>query len=153
MPETGFERRIRFTPAFDRRNPDPSKNYGIHGMEMRFVLIGPKGATQFVIYTGWMLRAVQEELDNRPVYRDRPHSMCHPQPADLGYHAYVPQYDGQQPIGDHCNLLGGSCYYDGSGLAAQDLYWRFVAEGEEAVWSTLRERHNELTAPVATEVV
>lgn len=42
------ERIVEFTPAFDKRSSDPSKDYGIHGVDMRMVLKGENAATQFV---------------------------------------------------------------------------------------------------------
>lgn len=133
-----LQRTIEFAPAFDRRNPDPSKNYGIHGMEMRFLLKGPAGVVQFVLYTGWHLRRVQEELDRKPVDPRFPHLLCHPTPADLGYHSPTPKYDGQTSIQESCPYLDGRpCYYDGSGLNAEPVYWGFVEHGEEWLWAEM----------------
>ena len=42
-----LEKKINFTPAFDRRDPDPKKDYGIHGVDMRCYLTGPEGVVQF----------------------------------------------------------------------------------------------------------
>jgi hypothetical protein len=60
-----FERIVQFLPAFDKRHPDPSKNYGIHGVELRMVLKGPKGAVQFVLFTNWQLLHITRESENR----------------------------------------------------------------------------------------
>lgn len=46
-----FKREITFDPAWDRRSDKPSENYGIHPVQIRFVLIGEKGAVHFVLYT------------------------------------------------------------------------------------------------------
>jgi hypothetical protein len=97
----------------DKRNIDPGKNFGIHGMNLRFVLIGPKGAAQFLIYTNWMLPS------NRPTFEKVFRSLLEPLPADVGYHAYVPQYEEHTFITESCDYLGGRlCYYGGSGLQA-----------------------------------
>lgn len=133
MTET-FERQVVFTPAFDRRH----QNYGIHGVELRFHLIGEHGATQFVIFTNWQLPEVTKEQDARPPDRRFPHLSCHPMPADLGYHRLTPAYEGQQVLSEECELLGGKpCYYDGSGLMAQDVFDLFTREGDAAVWREL----------------
>ena len=63
------ERITKIYPAWDRRDPNPSKDYGIHGAELRMVLKGELGATQFVLYTNWHLPHVTEELLHRP-YKD-----------------------------------------------------------------------------------
>lgn len=131
-----LERRIEWEPAFDRRDPDPSKNYGIHGVSCRWLVIGPEGAIQFLLYTNWQLAHVEKEQEAR-VDSDYPHLFCHPLPADLGYHARTPQYDSQEPLMDDCEYIGGPCYYDGSGLRARTVYDLLRTEGGEAVWSFL----------------
>lgn len=40
-----MERITKFYPAFDKRSSIPGKNYGIHGVELRMILKGNKGAT------------------------------------------------------------------------------------------------------------
>jgi hypothetical protein len=145
-----FEQRVTFTPAYDRRHADPNQNYGIHGVECRFELIGAQGATQFVIYTNWHLPEVTKELDRRPVSREFPHYGCHPLPADLGYHRATPAYEGQASLTEECEFVGGHpCYYDGSGLQAQDLFDTFTREGDAAVWRELERfyRANVLDEP------
>ena len=57
------ERIVEFTPAFDKRSSDPSKDYGIHGVDMRMVLKGENAATQFVLFTNWHLPHVHDELN------------------------------------------------------------------------------------------
>ena len=88
---------IEWTPAYDRRHRDPEKNYGIHGMNLRFILIGPKGTTQFLVYTNWMLP------ENRKTWNEKVAAcLCQSQPADAGYYAYAPQRDGQEPLSQSC---------------------------------------------------
>ena len=43
-----FEKIVHAEPAFDKRNGDPKKNYGIHGVNLRFVLKSKLGAVQFL---------------------------------------------------------------------------------------------------------
>lgn len=141
-----FRYLIEWSPAWDKRDPDPKKDYGIHGMELRFVLIGSKGATQFLVYTNWVLPQNCKPWDEMV----KAH-LLQPMPADVGYHAYVAQREGQQPISQSCEYLGGKpCYYDGSGLQAEELFDIFVAEGEDAVWAWLRKRYDRLTEPRET---
>lgn len=68
-----------------------------------------------------------------------------PLPADVGYHARTPQYDGQSPMGGCKELGGDTCYYDGSGLLARDLYDKFLAGGQdpEIIWSELKSFYND----------
>ncbi len=134
-----MERRITFEPAFDRRDPDPSKNYGIHGVTLRFLLIGDAGAVQFVLYTGWYLPHVQEEFEKRG---DFPRVLQSPMPADLGYHAKERPNDWVNHM--DCDLVeGGKCYYDGSSLNAEPVYDTLVAEGSDGVWDKLEDYYRE----------
>lgn len=133
MNASAFRRDVEVTPAFDRRDPVPSKNYGIHGAEIRFVLRGPAGAVQFLLYTNWMLPHVEKELD----VKYGTHSLCHPLPADLGYHSPRPMYEGQESQPDCPYLDGKPCYYDGSGLNARRVYDVMVAQGGDALWREL----------------
>ena len=143
MSETQFERIVEIMPAYDKRDPNPMKNYGIHCVELRMVLRGPKGATQFVLYTGWNLPHVQKELDTRSAYA-RLHSRPeYPMPADLGYHSPTPRWEGQ--TASECSLLpGGVCYYGGSGLNAERIYQVLLERGSDGVWSELENYYREL---------
>ena len=163
----GFERILEFEPAFDKRNSDPKKNYGIHGVSLRFVVKGEKGAVQFLMYSGWQLPHVQEEMyQKHGVFN----SSC--MPADLGYHSLKPMYKGQEPIGSKsydewgpaelgdkllmvpirketgtftpCPYLDNApCYYDGSGLNADEPYAVLAEKGEEALWEYLENYYKE----------
>lgn len=133
LPE-GFSTRIDFQPAFDRRDPNPAKNYGIGSMRMTFILLGPKGAVQWMISTEWFTESARQHLASFSREHARPHE---PRAWDLGYHAKEPQYEGQEGRQD-CHLLeGGTCYYDGSGLNAELLTERFIAEGVDYLWPAL----------------
>lgn len=139
-----FVRSVTFAPAFDKRDPDPAKNYGIHGVSIRFVLRGPKGATQFLLYTQWQLPHVTTEFVARsyePIGGD-PHWMERPIPADLGYHSYTRQYERQRPM--PCDVLPETdhCYYDGSSLRAEPVYHRLLAEGDAGVWAALEAEYH-----------
>lgn len=133
-----FERIVNVTPAFDKRHPDPSKNYGIGACRIWFILKGPKGAVQFQIGTDWYLPEQQKELKNRPSIYD-----IQPQGWDVGYHSYKPMYEGQDPMGE-CDVLGCTCYYDGSSLRADDWVPEFLAGGTEWLWPKLEAEYNSL---------
>lgn len=138
-----MERIITFQPAFDKRHEDPKKNYGIHGVTMRMVLVGEKGATQFVLYTGWHLPHVRDEREMQTMAeptRIMIEILARPLPADLGYHSLVPQYEGQEKM-EHCDYFEGGCYYDGSGLAAEEVFDLLVSDGSDAVWKRLGEEY------------
>lgn len=130
-----LRREITFSPAFDKRDPDPCKNYGIHGCDLRMHLIGERGAVQFVLYTDWHLPHVDRELRAKG-------SKLSPTPADLGYHSFIPLYEGQCEQAK-CNVLGCKCFYDGSGLNAEPIYEILLREGSEGVWTALESYYDE----------
>lgn len=132
---------IIFYPAYDKRAPEPNKNYGIHGVDMRWYVKGDKGAVQFVVYTNWHLPHVMSELENDPPRRG--FNRFAPLPADLGYHSPTPRYEDQYCHED-CEVIGKKCYYDGSGLNAETVYDILVREGGEAVWKYLDEYYYEI---------
>lgn len=135
---TEFTRKISFQPAYDKRSATPSKNYGVHGVDLRFTLKGAEDGVAFCVFTNWMLPHVQAETDARPVTPDHTFLFHKPQPASVDGHWRISQYEGQTPT-TGCDITGGDCYCNGSGLLAEDLFNLLVAEGEEAVWKKLEE--------------
>jgi len=131
-----MEREIFFEAAYDSR--DTHKGGGIHGVDIRFILKGEKGVTQFVLYTNWFLPHVQADLNARYHEPGRwPHEVS---PADLGYHSRTPLHDYQkEPSQEHCQYLDGPCYYDGSALNAVPVFERLLREGSDGVWAELED--------------
>lgn len=139
MSEQTLERITNVRGAFDKRNPDPKKNYGIHSMELHFILKGPKGAVQFLVYTGMHLPHVEAELwGKRGEWNP-----FHPMGADIGYHSPHPVYEGQTAVHSDCQYTGGECYYDGTSLGADEFMPEFLAGGDSAVWAMLERRYHE----------
>jgi hypothetical protein len=139
-----MQKTIHFRPAFDKRHPNPSKNYGIHGMEIKFVLKMEKAAIQFVIFTNWHLPHVQAELEDKTTSgRDAALHFC-PMGADVGYHTTTQQYEGQTVVSEECEYLDNKpCYYDGSSLAAEELLKQFIEHGEDHMWDYLEKYYND----------
>ena len=126
---------IEYECAYDseRCRPNSSGSHGLHGMNIRFVLKGDDGAVQFVLYTPFLPteKSYLEQKGNSWM------------PADLGYHAKKPQYDGQKITDQQCQYCDGEpCYYDGSSQNAEDAYKTFVRAGEEDLWRFLDEYYN-----------
>lgn len=142
-----MERIVKFTPAFDKRNPKPSKNYGIHGVDLIMMLKGDKGVVQFVVYTNWHLPHVQEELNRKAKGEDEVYisAILNPMPADLGYHSPIPLYEGQSICSESCEYLDGKpCYYDGSGLNAEKIYKILLEKGSDGVWEELEKYYKDV---------
>ena len=134
-----FERIVEFTAAYDRRNIDPAKNYGVHGVNMRLVLKGPKGAVHFLLFTNWHLPHVAAAFEDKPF-------MLAPAPADVGYHSPVPLREWQtEPSASTCDYLGGvPCYYGGSGLDASDAFAALVERGGDGIWGYLESYYQDI---------
>lgn len=152
---------VTFKPGFDKRNPDPNKNCGIHGMEIRFTLKNYKGAVQFILFTNWLPTTGGSDLkwfekilptETKDAYRPMfvtllinpfiPSTFLKPFPADIGYHSPKPIYDEQKTVTEECELLGGKpCYYDGSGLNAIRIFEVLLNEGDEGIWRELQNYH------------
>ena len=146
MMKNNFEKIVGCTPAFDKRSPVPSKDYGIHGVNINFILKGKLGAVQFVIFTNWQLPEVSKEHWSK--YSNEPSmlkSLLEPLPADVGYHSYKPMWKGQAPVTESCEYLEGKpCYYDGSGLEAERVFKEiFLRQGSDGIWKYLEETYNE----------
>jgi hypothetical protein len=108
-----MEKIIEISPAFDKRHPDLSKNCGIHGCDILFVLKGELGAINFIVYTNWHLSHVVVENKNKP-------------------------WSYFQPTGGYitCEYTGGGCYSVDSSI---DLFSILVSGGTPALWSELEE--------------
>lgn len=133
----GFRRTLQVSPPYDKRHADPTKNYGIHGLEFRYFLGKNNRAIQFVVYTPIYLPAVADELFE--LGRSLKYNTFRCQGADVGYHSPMPQYDGQGCMDDNCTHTGGPCYYDGSGLRAEEWMVDWFAGGSDAIWPKMEQ--------------
>lgn len=60
-------------------------------------------------------------------------------PFGIDYHADKPQYEGHEVI-PCSHRPAGLCYADGSSLAAEELWDKFVVDlDEEVIWNCLKE--------------
>lgn len=130
----GFTRRVDFSPSYNFLRPTDD-NYGIGAMRIRFVLIGPKGAIQWMIGTEWFIASARQHL--RQFSERDIDNLRKPSGWDLGYHAREKQYDRQQSMGPCEYLDGAECFYDGSSLNADLLIEGFLAGGDEWLWPQL----------------
>ena len=87
-----------------------------------------RGVVQFVMWVAVAPELGLMTFDGRPMF---------PMALDLGYHSPTPAWEGQEPMDEECELLGGRCFYDGSGLNAENLLGVLRTEGADAVWATL----------------
>lgn len=133
----GFTRIIAFEPGYNDPRHGPH-TFGRHGMQLRFLLVGPLGAVQFLLYTNW----TPGTLDTIGTITDGT-----TMPADLGHHWTTPRYADECTY--ECEYIeGGRCYYDGSGLAAEEPFRILIEDGIDALWAFLRTHYDYLAEPV-----
>jgi len=129
-----FEKIIKFSPAFDKRNSDPKKNYGIGAVKVYMVLKGGGKAVHFVFSTGMYLPKTHQTWLSRFPYNREPYIGY-----DVGYHDTEPHYEGQTHSQEKCEWLNGKpCYCDGSALRAEEFMKVLVKKGSGAVWRLLK---------------
>ena len=139
-----MEKLVQFEAAYDKRDPDPSKNCGVHGVNIRFILRGKEGAVQFLIFTNWMLPQVQRERDSEPLTRF-PYMFHKPMASDVGYHSPKPVHGNDNPVSENCPILGGvPCYSESSGLYAEEVFDRLLKEGDAGVWDELKSYYKDI---------
>lgn len=144
-----YERIVELTPAWDRRSNDPKKNYGVHNVDLRMLVKGEHGATQFVLSTGWLLPETIG-ITSETMYKYSKHlafrntSDLFPMVIDLGYHARKPQYEDQWQSPECEYVPEGRCYYDGSSLDAYRVFEILLREGHYGVWKELEDYYREL---------
>lgn len=131
-----MKRITEFVPAFDKRNTDPEKNYGIGALTCVMTLKGEEGATCFYFSTGIYLPYIRDQHKEEGFY---PPAMGH----IVNYHSIKPLYNGQ--VKQECDILDGKiCYNDGSYLKADKWFNILVTEGDSAIWKRLEEYYNRI---------
>ena len=157
----GLERRVYFQPGYHKVHEDPKKNYGVHGMSVMMLLIGPKGAIHFSFGTGMMLKETYEWWEKRGLHHE-PYKMH--MGYDVGYHSPKPMYEGQElrwptkmrktgesvtdvefdKVGKeapNCEWLGVPCYCDGSAMRAEEWEDAIIRGGDDKIWEMLEEEY------------
>lgn len=150
-----MERIVNFYPAWDKRNLDSQKDYGIHCVEIYFVLKGIEGAVSFTILSGWFLSNTTDKLLRSTEHKSESHFgvgdffMCHFQGrgVDVSYHSLRPLkewHKSEEPSTKKCEWLEGKpCWCDGSSLNAKRIFNILVERGSNAVWQELENYYNE----------
>lgn len=129
-------REIWWSPAWDKRN-DPGGNYGIHGLEITFVVRNKeltKGLT-FCIMTNWWLPHNRKELENKATGSSRFSPIAGP----VAIHV-LSTADADQ-VHSNCEVVGGPC--NGRRVSCtlgQEFFDTLVAEGQEALWKKMEDR-------------
>lgn len=145
----GIVREILCKPAFDKRAPEPSKNYGIGGVHFVWILKGPKGGITWGIFTNWLLPHVRAETDARtlsaPFDKMDLKIRYHPSGDAVEYHSRYQKYAGQEKRAD-CALVpdNDGCYFDVGFTQGDDVMKILVERGSEGVWKWMQQKYDEL---------
>lgn len=137
---TDFETRIEFVPGYDYREGAPveDRNKGAHGMEIRFILVGPLGGISWTVKTGWMQKPLIGHLNPYQGRRDKPGIdgglwQYSPSAGAVSSHVAEQREDywiGPQP----CDVIGGECYgYTGYTIGDRVLDG-LMKDGHAGVW-------------------
>ena len=139
-----FKKTIRFDPGWDYivLGPKEKEKCGRHGMTIRFILKGEKGAIHFSISTGWMPR-IKRNLGYEPTHQSADVCVLFPMAEDISYHSRVKLDDYLTPRESCVWLDGDTCYSDGSILYAEEFMATFFNEGEKALWKKMKEYYKE----------
>lgn len=115
-------------PSFPRGD---GRNHGIGTEVIEMAAIGKHTsglvAVNFTYATGRTLGVTPLSPSLRNYY---------PSAHDLGQHASVASYEGQYQS-PYCSHIGGTCFYDGSSLAADRYLEALERSGKQAVWDML----------------
>jgi hypothetical protein len=136
-----FEKITKVMLPFDMRAADPKKNYGIHGLDIWYILKGPEGAVQYAVTIQVNPESVARErgevtysYNGGSIYRG----------FDVGYHSPKPMYEDQGQM-DCEHIEGGKCYYDGSSLRSDDwtkiIFETTGQHPEDVLWPMLEEEY------------
>ena len=144
---TKFEKIVEFEPAYDKRHPNPKKNYGIGSIRIRFVLKKGNKAVQFLFGTKWYLpETIEEYLRIGNKGKTPPIDLIKGVQVhgwDVGYHSPKPMFKGQKAITKKCAYTSGKCYCGGSGLYAEKNQEILIREGSNGVWKFLEKEWKE----------
>lgn len=140
-----FKREIVFSPAFDKRNPDPTKNYGICAITIAFNLSSSRGTLVLRLLTNQGLPETVKEYNEKGgifTWKYQAWGL-----GSLDMHSFKPHFVGHQKSSRKCDFIGKKyCYVDGSCLAAEKMADILLREGTEGLWNAMEKRYKSWSA-------
>ncbi len=152
-----MEQKILFLPAWDKRDPDPSKNLGINSLSILFQLIGKDGIIEFELDTNWYpehVMAERLEIIKRKIEENEEawliRGFFEPDPVDLCYYSLsrISKDDVYFETGCRHVFDGLPCYFGyrliGNELPWEAAYQKLIEKGNEALWEYLENYYHEI---------
>jgi len=144
-----LKKEIVFNPAYDRRNPDPTKNFGIGSVLCSMILSGNEGAVVFNFSTGMLLPSTIKEYieTGKACYKINSDGMVYflniPCALDIACHSKKPLDDDHSILNKTCDYIGQPCYYESSSIEADEYLQILIEKGSEPIWDLLTSYYNE----------
>lgn len=148
-----MEHKIIFLPAWDKSDPDPTKDYGVNCINIKFLVIGNRGVVEFDLSTNWYLpHIIKRRLEHlkQDVFIGKEDylltSKMSPYPLDICYYSLerISEDDtyfesGLSYVFDHKPCYYGYRYEDeGKEVWTTDFVYNLLLErGDGAVWDYL----------------
>ncbi|MCJ7767420.1 hypothetical protein MUP79_03395 [Candidatus Bathyarchaeota archaeon] len=135
-------REVLFMPAYDKRDPNPAKNYGIGSVRIAFIVKGSRGAITLSFYTNWYLPETVAEYRTGFKRADGSFGVSDLEAGEpvkafsYDYHSKTQRFEGQIKYED-CQYLGGDCYTDGSCLNADPFKKLLLEKGSDGVFEEM----------------
>lgn len=154
-----MNRKLLFLPAFDRTDPDPSKNYGVGCLELRFLVSGSKGMVELQLLTQWYLPHVMKrrlQVLKQDIWMGKEDFLLEhfiePNPIDLCYYSLVRRSEDESLFEEGISYFENKspCYYgykyldENENVAKEIALRKLVDEGDEALWKYLEEYYVEV---------
>lgn len=147
-----LDHKIVFSPAWDRTDPDPKKNYGVQDVVIFFLVIGEKGITEFQLSTGWHLSVVEDRREKWYLEHWWNHKSASRDLWRLSFPVDVCRWSKTKLSEDDIEMSGisrvfdgGICYYGYryENPSPEDVYQALVTKGDDGVWNILEKYYCE----------
>lgn len=146
MKKETLERKLSVNPAFDKRDPNPKKDYGIHSCELVFELKGKEGTIIWRVFTGWHLPHIRKKYFEEQDIKGF-EILTRPMGAWLDFHSRKKLEGCSNFVTDKCIWLDGKkCYiWNFSTLYSEELFGVLQTKGSDEIWKILEEQYRRIT--------
>lgn len=128
----GLERLIWSRNAYEERHEDPSKDYGVAGVTLGFVVIGSEGAVEWELLTNSYLPATEE------AYKERKISFLGPTAGPVWWHWRTPRWENHDDRGQCEWLQADHCFSDIGFSIGDEVNKAFTNYGYDGVFNKLK---------------